>query len=293
MSHHHLQGLRPGARRTANVDAPSRLRSSLGPGQPLSAREQARFGSSFGHDFSQVRVHADSRAGQAASALGAKAFAAGHDIVFAPGRYRPRTELGARLLAHELAHVAQQQRGGAAGAAQAEAQARGAADRVAQGRSVAPQALGGAPQGLYCDPDDDKRMPEDTSATTLPPMPDLRLKTLPPIDLLKARSSFDSHGHRMSLRDVGDMSAEWRRGSELLDTLGIDDRFKLWFITKNWILNKGLQLQLDDRFQRENPNSWDHMERDWKNANPGEWHTPTIPIFDIDWFRGTGGRKKR
>jgi len=220
-------------------------------------------------------------------ALGAKAFAAGEDIVFAPGRYRPHTGEGGRLLAHELAHVAQQRRGGSMSLEQAEARARSAADQTTRGQAVAPHALGGAPAGLYCEPDDDKgKQQPEQGGSVLPPMPNLRLSTLPPIDWLKMRSSFDSHGQRLGLRDADDMTREWQRSSALLDTLGIDDRFKLWFITKKWILNKGLSMQLDDRLVRENPNSWDRLDRNWKNANPGGWQTPTIPIFDIDWFRG-------
>ncbi|MFO1339078.1 MAG: DUF4157 domain-containing protein [Burkholderiaceae bacterium] len=290
MSHHHLQGARADARRATKASIPSPLRSRLGPGQPLSSHQLAQFGSSFGRDFSQVRVHSDAHAGEAASALGAKAFAAGNDIVFAPGRHRPQTGAGTRLLAHELAHVAQQRQGGPTAPAQAETRARGAADRVAQGLAVDPSTLGGAPAGVYCDPDDDRKPkpgngPEGEPGTSLPPMPNLQLQTLPPIDWLAQRSSFGAHGLRMDLRDGNDLSAAWQRGSTMLDTLGIDDRFKLWFITKQWILDKGLQLQTDDRLRRENPNSWDRMDQQWKDAHPGGWQTPTVPIFDIDWLR--------
>jgi hypothetical protein len=61
------------------------------------------------HDFGQVRVHADS---EAATSANARAFAVGSDLVFAPGQYDPATVSGRRLLAHELAHVVQQHRGG-------------------------------------------------------------------------------------------------------------------------------------------------------------------------------------
>ena len=61
----------------------------------------------FGHDFGNVRVHTDGRTGEAADALGALAFTRGNDIGFGAGRYAPDTPSGQRLLAHELAHVAQ------------------------------------------------------------------------------------------------------------------------------------------------------------------------------------------
>ena len=78
------------------------------PGQPLDASTHTFMASRFGHDFSRVRVHADSRASEAAEAVRAMAFTGGHDIVFGAGQYRPETAAGKRLLAHELAHVVQQ-----------------------------------------------------------------------------------------------------------------------------------------------------------------------------------------
>jgi hypothetical protein len=78
------------------------------PAQPLDRHERTFFESRFGRDFSRVRVHADATAAAAARALHAAAFTAGDDIVFAAGRYAPGTSGGRGLLAHELAHVAQQ-----------------------------------------------------------------------------------------------------------------------------------------------------------------------------------------
>jgi Domain of unknown function (DUF4157) len=65
----------------------------------------------FGHDFSRVRVHADSEASESARRLNALAYTAGHHIVFAAGRYNPGHSEGRRLLSHELVHVMQQQGG--------------------------------------------------------------------------------------------------------------------------------------------------------------------------------------
>jgi hypothetical protein len=77
-------------------------------GQLLDADTRAYFGPRYGHDFSRVRVHADEQASEAARVMGAAAYTVGSQIVFAEGRYQPRTAAGRRLLAHELAHVAQQ-----------------------------------------------------------------------------------------------------------------------------------------------------------------------------------------
>jgi len=65
----------------------------------------------FGHDFSQVRVHADGEAANAARAVQARAYTIGRDIVFGDRQYQPTTRDGKRLLAHELTHVVQQRYG--------------------------------------------------------------------------------------------------------------------------------------------------------------------------------------
>jgi len=76
-------------------------------GEPLPASARAELEPLFGVNFSAVRVHADRAAGASALALGARAYSAGRDIVFAPGHFAPHTAVGRELLAHELAHVAQ------------------------------------------------------------------------------------------------------------------------------------------------------------------------------------------
>jgi len=77
-------------------------------GQPLDTATRAFMEPRFGHDFSQVRVHTDPRAGESAEAVNAQAYTVGRDVVFAPGQYQPTTEAGNAVLAHELSHVVQQ-----------------------------------------------------------------------------------------------------------------------------------------------------------------------------------------
>jgi Domain of unknown function (DUF4157) len=96
-------------RETALTSVQEVLSSS---GQPLDADTQNFMGASFGHDFSNVRVHTDERAGESAQAVNALAYTVGNDVVFDGGEYMPETETGRHLLAHELAHVIQQSRGG-------------------------------------------------------------------------------------------------------------------------------------------------------------------------------------
>jgi hypothetical protein len=82
-----------------------------GEGQPLPTPERAFFEARFNHDFRRVRVHTGPSAARLARDAGAEAFTLGPDIFFSPGRFAPRTAEGRRLLAHELAHTIQQERG--------------------------------------------------------------------------------------------------------------------------------------------------------------------------------------
>lgn len=79
-----------------------------GGGQPLDAMTRAFMEPRFGHDFSQVRIHTDTRANESAKAVNALAYTVGRDIIFESGRYRPETTVGRTLLAHELTHSIQQ-----------------------------------------------------------------------------------------------------------------------------------------------------------------------------------------
>lgn len=79
------------------------------PGEPLDASSQAFFESRFGQSFRHVRIHKDRKAAESARALRADAYTIGRDIVIADQLYSPDTREGRRLLAHELAHVVQQQ----------------------------------------------------------------------------------------------------------------------------------------------------------------------------------------
>jgi hypothetical protein len=62
----------------------------------------------LGFDFSRVRVHTNSSASLSTEKISAKAYASGPNIVFRSGAYQPGNASGKWLLAHELAHVAQQ-----------------------------------------------------------------------------------------------------------------------------------------------------------------------------------------
>jgi hypothetical protein len=77
-------------------------------GEPLAPEARTFMEPRFGRGFADVRVHTGPAAARSAQAIGAAAYTVGRDLVFGAGRYRPGTASGRRLLAHELAHVAQQ-----------------------------------------------------------------------------------------------------------------------------------------------------------------------------------------
>jgi hypothetical protein len=77
------------------------------PGQPLDGQTRAFIEPHFGQDLGHVRVHTGPQAAESAREIKALAYTVGRDIVFGDGQYAPGTYEGKRLLAHELAHVAQ------------------------------------------------------------------------------------------------------------------------------------------------------------------------------------------
>lgn len=101
------------------------------PGMPLAPATRADMESRFGHDFGRVRVHSDSQAAESAGALKARAYTVGDHIVLGQGASRFESAAGQRLLAHELAHVVQQSRGGPAPALSRSAPHERDADAVA------------------------------------------------------------------------------------------------------------------------------------------------------------------
>ncbi len=91
------------------IQAPGSVDRALNtPGQPLDTRVRAFMEPRFGRDFSGVQVHTDAAAAESARDVGAHAYAAGNHLVFAGGQYAPDGDTGRRLIAHELAHVVQQ-----------------------------------------------------------------------------------------------------------------------------------------------------------------------------------------
>jgi hypothetical protein len=134
-----------------------------GGGSALPPSTQVQMESALGADFSGVRVHTGSDADASARSLGAHAYTAGNDVVFANGRYDPDSSDGRRTLAHELTHVVQQRSGPVSGTDNGsgvkvsdpsdsfEQEAEASADRVMAGQTTDVSADEGdtAVQGMF------------------------------------------------------------------------------------------------------------------------------------------------
>lgn len=78
-------------------------------GSALPGDMAANFGAKLGADFSSVRVHEGPAAHAATAAMGAVAFTNGNDIALSAG-FDMGSAFGQHVMAHELVHVAQNQR---------------------------------------------------------------------------------------------------------------------------------------------------------------------------------------
>ncbi|MEE1177233.1 MAG: DUF4157 domain-containing protein [Paludibacteraceae bacterium] len=86
----------------------SQLQAMQGGGHAMPEGLRAQMEGSFGHNFSNVRLHTDSAAADMSSSINAKAFTHGNDIYFNQGQFQPNTPAGQHLIAHELTHTVQQ-----------------------------------------------------------------------------------------------------------------------------------------------------------------------------------------
>jgi len=84
------------------------IHATRGSGSSMDGNTQSFMQRRFGADFSGVKIHTGNYAVQMNREMRAQAFTVGNDIYFNSGRYRPELESGKHLLAHELAHVVQQ-----------------------------------------------------------------------------------------------------------------------------------------------------------------------------------------
>jgi hypothetical protein len=138
-----------------------------GGGSPLDRDTRGFMESRLGADFSNVRIHTDSKASESAKSVQAHAYTVGNDVVFQSGKYQPESDPGRRMLAHELTHVVQQRSGPVAGTAAPggikishpsdsfEQAAESNADRVMSSASPAPAAAA-APASIQREEDEEE-----------------------------------------------------------------------------------------------------------------------------------------
>jgi len=105
----------PDSRASGSTMVDSRVIPAGSAGSRLQDGVRREMEAGFGRDLSDVQVHTDSSAAQSAAALNANAYTYGKDIYFAGGKYAPDSREGRRLLAHEIAHTVQQDRGATPG----------------------------------------------------------------------------------------------------------------------------------------------------------------------------------
>lgn len=102
------------ARATAGPAAEAQATQASGEmGSGLPSALRSRLEGATGADLGGVMVHTGAAAQAASAELGAEAWTLGTDLYFAADTYAPGTPAGDHLIAHEIAHVVQQQ-GGAA-----------------------------------------------------------------------------------------------------------------------------------------------------------------------------------
>jgi hypothetical protein len=84
------------------------IEASLHGGVGLPSDVRAFMEPRFAADFGRVRIHTDEHAAWLSEGVSAHAFTVRNHIFFARGQYRPDTDAGRELIAHELTHTIQQ-----------------------------------------------------------------------------------------------------------------------------------------------------------------------------------------
>jgi hypothetical protein len=95
---------------TPDADFTSQLATARSGGKPLNRTTRDFMERRFGADFKVVRLYSGSQAARLTMQIGAQAFTHGQDIFLAEGKEDVESGAGKQLLAHELAHVVQQNR---------------------------------------------------------------------------------------------------------------------------------------------------------------------------------------
>jgi Domain of unknown function (DUF4157) len=212
--------------REATSDSGQNIAASLeaaGTGQSLDGSTRSFLEPKFGHDFANVKIHADGHADQMSKAVNARAFTTGQDVFFKQGEYKPNSPEGMHLLAHELTHTIQQSRGAVSGTSIGdglavsdptdafEQEASSAADSVTRGGSVSVTGSSGTAvqrMVLQRETPNNTPAPAPTASPPNPPAP-----TTAPIPHTLNAGMFDISGAQPTLNGV--VSARPLPGSQV------------------------------------------------------------------------------
>jgi Domain of unknown function (DUF4157) len=144
-----------------------RIHAQQGGGAPLEPTVQREMEAGFGHNFADVRVHADGESDTLNRSLSASAFTLGSDIFLSHGAANARADGSDQLLAHELAHVVQQR-----GASQSGPLTVGAADDPYEREAAGAASAVAGQDGVSGTERAQSRAPSRTESGRLPlPMP--------------------------------------------------------------------------------------------------------------------------
>ncbi|MDX2370264.1 MAG: DUF4157 domain-containing protein [Colwellia sp.] len=86
----------------------SNINSSMSGGQPLPSGVRRFMEPRFKADFNKVRIHTDTNAAKLNRQVNAKAFAIKNHVFFGKDQFKPDSDDGKELIAHELTHTIQQ-----------------------------------------------------------------------------------------------------------------------------------------------------------------------------------------
>jgi len=154
-----LLSLQRAAGNQAVNEALKKPSSNSRAGKPMESEMQAKMEQAFEADFTEVRIHDDANAQAKAKAVSARALTHGHNIYLGAKAPSLESDAGRHLLAHELAHVVQQERAGTVreGSVSQQGdnfeQAADAAASRAVGSQTARVQSSGAPPGIQRDPE--------------------------------------------------------------------------------------------------------------------------------------------
>lgn len=103
-----IQPKQSGSGSIASEAVSKQIHTSKGSGTNIDKSTRSFMENRFSTDFSDVRIHTSREAIQMNRELYSKAFTVGNDIYFNEGQYKPHSNEGRHLLAHELTHTLQQ-----------------------------------------------------------------------------------------------------------------------------------------------------------------------------------------